>query len=287
MDNYVNLSSSDSVEWSGEASHHPSGSSSPSYAEVVPITFNMIYFPHLQPPDGQSLKLPAFATRYFNVNMPFRTTLIDELQYEIPVTLQKMDACLEITDGWAIFRDSHGIKPRDFFVFNLFEDHSMEVQIYCPCGGEVLVFPSRGCHTHYFHNSDALFQITRHRPTISSFLLHADDGISTAARQFTSTNPHFIRWMTIMDFSRPLMLRLPVPVVQFLPQECRPMTLSFGGKTWEIICSNSEHGGVFVAGWKEFVEDNNVNCLDSLVFEICDNDKIKVEIFRYLSSLGL
>ncbi|OMO71691.1 hypothetical protein COLO4_28113 [Corchorus olitorius] len=154
MDNYVNLSSSDSVEWSGEALHHASGSSSSSYAEGIPITFSMIYFPHLQPPNGQSLlkqKLPAFATRHFNVNMPFRTTLIDKLQSEIPVTLQKMDACLEITDGWVIFRDAHGIKPRDFFEFNLFEDHSME--------------------------------------------------------------------------------RLHVPVAQFLPQECKPMTLSFGGKT--------------------------------------------------------
>ncbi|OMO57633.1 auxin response factor 11-like protein [Corchorus olitorius] len=215
VDNYVNVSSTDSVESCSDASVRASWSSSSSAAEGTPISFSMCFFPSLQPPDDNSLKLPAWATQYFQVNMPFR----------------------------------HGILPRDFLVFNLFEDLSMEVQICCPCGGEVLDFPSRGCHSHYFHCRDVGFEISPRRSNGPSFLLHADGSSSFAALQFTSSNPHFTRCMNVEDMSRPLILqRFPNRVADFLSQDRMKYVLFVGGRTWDFIFINSEHGGLFCEG---------------------------------------
>ncbi|OMO85796.1 hypothetical protein COLO4_21442 [Corchorus olitorius] len=275
VDNYVNVSSTDSVESCGDASVRASWSSSFSGAEGTPISFSMCFFPSLQPPDDNSLKLPAWASQYFKVNMPFRTSLIDRVGCETPITLLQIEGRIFIGEGWATFNEGHGILPRDFLVFNLFEDLSMEVQICCPCGGEVLDFPSRGCHSHYFHCRDVGFEISHRRCSGPSILLHADGCSSFAALQFSSSNPHFTRCMNDEDMSRPLILRFPNRVADFLPQDRMKYVLSVGGRTWDVIFINSKHGGLFCGGWKDFVVDNDVKIMDTLVFELLQDDQIK------------
>ncbi|OMP09609.1 hypothetical protein COLO4_05305 [Corchorus olitorius] len=287
VDNYVNVSSTESVESCGDASVRASWSSSISGAEGTPITFSMCFFPSLQPPDGNSFKnkklkqkLPAWATQYFKVNMPFRTSLIDRVGPETPIILLQIEGRIFITQGWATFNEGHGILPRDFHVFNLFEDLSMEVQICCPCGGEVLDFPSRGCHSHYFHCRDVEFEISPRRSSGPSFLLHADGSNSFATLQFTSSNPHFTQCMNVEDMSRPLILRFPNRVVDFLPQDQMKYVLSVGDRTWDVFFINSKHDGLFCGVWKDFVVDNDVKIMDTLVFELLQDDRIKVHIFR-------
>ncbi|OMP07344.1 hypothetical protein COLO4_07423 [Corchorus olitorius] len=112
--------------------------SSSSDGERIPITFYLIIHPFNEDAEHGSLKLPFISTTYFNymnANMPLNTSLIDVLKSTTQATLRMKDGRVEICDSWTMFYEEHGLRRRDMLYFTMFEDLSMEVKIYCPCGG--------------------------------------------------------------------------------------------------------------------------------------------------------
>ncbi|WOL06318.1 B3 domain-containing protein [Canna indica] len=89
---------------------------------------------------------------------------------------------------------------------------------------------------------------------------------------------------TVISDSQFHMTRMVVPkwLYGHLPLACVPIILSHGNRTWEAKYNGNQDFKRFSGGWRNFVNDNNLNPGDACIFELMDSKNVhfKVQILR-------